>query len=71
MRKAVSVVKSRTAAHETAIREFRLDQGGVRVGQPLRGFRGLLSGTPVWSNGEVPPMQSDEPARDAGPTTGH
>lgn len=42
--KAVSVVKSRTSAHELTIREFRLGPGGVEVGQALTDFEGVLSG---------------------------
>ena len=42
--KAVSVVKSRTRAHELTIREFRLGANGVEVGQALTDFEGVLSG---------------------------
>ena len=42
---------SRTAAapHEDAIREFRIDGGGVRVGEPLSAFKGVLTGTPEYT----------------------
>ena len=30
--------KSRTTAHETSIREFRLGVGGIRIGEPLQGL---------------------------------
>lgn len=49
VRKAVSVVKTRTAAHERTIREFWFDRAGVQVGEPLHGFRGVLGGTPTWT----------------------
>ena len=42
--KAVSVVKSRTSAHELTIREFRLGPDGVEVGQALTDFEGILTG---------------------------
>jgi circadian clock protein KaiC len=42
--KAVSVVKSRTSAHETTIREFRLGRNGVEVGEALADFEGVMSG---------------------------
>jgi circadian clock protein KaiC len=42
--KAVSVVKSRSSAHEQTIREFRLGAGGVQVGEALTDFEGVLSG---------------------------
>ncbi|MDB5396422.1 MAG: circadian clock protein KaiC [Rhodospirillales bacterium] len=42
--KAISVVKSRTSAHEQTIREFRLTNDGLEVGEPLTDFEGVLSG---------------------------
>ena len=49
VRKAVSVVKTRTAAHERSIREFWVDDGGLHVGEPLQGFQGVLTGAPAWT----------------------
>jgi circadian clock protein KaiC len=46
--KAISVAKSRTTAHETSIREFRLGPAGVLVGEPLVDFEGILSGAPSY-----------------------
>ncbi len=46
IRKAISIVKKRTGSHETAIRELRLGPSRVQVGEPLTGFRGILSGIP-------------------------
>jgi len=48
VRQAISVVKKRGSRHERTIREFRLDEGGIRVGPPLREFRGILTGVPVY-----------------------
>lgn len=48
VRQAVAVVKSRTAAHERTIREFRLDEMGLHVGQALHDFEGVLSGLPAY-----------------------
>jgi circadian clock protein KaiC len=48
IRQAISVVKRRGGAHERTIREFRLDSGGIRVGEPLRDFHGVLTGVPVY-----------------------
>ena len=62
VRKAVSVVKTRTAAHERSIREFWFDQGGVQVGEPLTGFRGLLGGSPVWTDGAAALLHSTGPS---------
>jgi circadian clock protein KaiC len=52
VRKAISVVKKRTGAHEETIREYRLGAPhGIRIGQPLTGFRGVLTGVPVFDGG--------------------
>ncbi len=48
VRQAISVVKKRGSRHERTIREFRLDDGGIHVGEPLREFRGILTGVPVY-----------------------
>jgi len=46
VRQALSVVKKRRSGHERTIREMRLGQGGVMVGEPLREFEGVLTGVP-------------------------
>lgn len=48
IRRALSVLKKRTGGHEASIREFRIDNGGVRVGPKLEAFRGVLTGTPTY-----------------------
>jgi circadian clock protein KaiC len=45
VKQAISVVKNRSGDHERSIRELRI-KGGVVVGEPLLGFRGVLSGIP-------------------------
>ncbi|HEY0371438.1 MAG TPA: ATPase domain-containing protein [Thermoanaerobaculia bacterium] len=47
IRKAVSVVKKRSGAHEKAIRPFAIGADGLTVGPPLTEFHGVLSGTPL------------------------
>ena len=46
---AISVIKTRTAQHERTIREFRIDREGIRLGDPLRDFQGVLTGVPTFS----------------------
>lgn len=46
VRKAISVLKKRSGPHELTIREFQVTNSGVRVGEPLREFQGVLSGVP-------------------------
>ena len=58
VRRALSVVKKRSGAHEHAIREFRLAQGGLHVGPPLKHFRGIFTGTPTYV-GEAKPLMSN------------
>lgn len=48
VRRALSVLKKRTGPHEDTIREFRIDAQGLRVGEPLHNFRGVLSGVPTF-----------------------
>lgn len=58
VRKAVSMVKSRTADHERTIREVVIGPQGLSVGASLKGVQGVLTGTPiVWST--VPPFAAD------------
>ena len=48
IRSAISVVKSRTSAHERSIRELKLGAGGLRVGAALTDFEGVLGGLPAY-----------------------
>lgn len=48
VRQAISVLKKRTGKHERTIREFRIDRGGISLGQPLVEFHGVLTGVPVY-----------------------
>jgi circadian clock protein KaiC len=46
VRQAISVVKKRGGAHERTIREFRMEGDRITLGDPLRHFRGVLTGVP-------------------------
>jgi circadian clock protein KaiC len=46
IRQALSVIKKRSGPHERAIRELILGEGRISVGEPLKDFRGVLTGTP-------------------------
>lgn len=48
VRQAISVLKKRTGKHERTIREFRINTGGIQLGQPLVEFHGVLTGVPVY-----------------------
>jgi len=47
VRRAISVVKKRTSAHEDTIREYRIDGNGITLGEPLIQFQGVLRGVPT------------------------
>ena len=51
VRQAISVLKKRTGRHERTIREFCIDTGGIRLGDPLNAFHGVLTGVPVYEGG--------------------
>ena len=59
VRKAISVVKKRTGAHEATIREFAVGPERVRVGTPLSQFQGVLTGVPQYRGGSEPLLESD------------
>ncbi len=49
VRHAISVVKKRTGVHEHTIRELELTSSGLRIGEPLREFQGVLTGVPQFT----------------------
>jgi circadian clock protein KaiC len=46
VRRAISVIKKRTSAHEDTIREYRIGETGITLGEPLTNFQGVLRGVP-------------------------
>jgi circadian clock protein KaiC len=62
VRKAISVVKKRTGAHENSIRELMLGPDRIRVGAPLTEFHGVLTGVPRYT-GSPSPLLSDDQSR--------
>jgi circadian clock protein KaiC len=59
VRRAISIIKKRTGAHEPTIREYRIGNNGLTIGAPLVGFQGILSGIPVYVGKNDPLL--DEP----------
>ena len=47
VKKAISMLKKRTGAHEESIRELTFDSKGIHLSEPLLQLRGVLSGVPV------------------------
>ncbi|WP_221400951.1 ATPase domain-containing protein [Parvularcula dongshanensis] len=61
VRRAVSIMKKRTGAHEDTIREFKIGGGGLTLGEPLEHFQGVLRGTPQYHGQDGPLLRQDEP----------
>ncbi|HEX4194334.1 MAG TPA: ATPase domain-containing protein [Stellaceae bacterium] len=49
VRKAISVMKKRVGSHQSSIREFRLSNNGLEVGEPLTAFEGIMTGVPTYT----------------------
>ncbi len=60
VRRAISVVKKRTGAHEDTIREFRIDGRGISLGEPLVKFQGVLRGVPTLVDDGPRLMRADD-----------
>ncbi len=60
IRRALSVLKKRTGRHESFIREFGIDRGGVRVGPVLEQFQGVLTGVPTYSGASTTLLRTRE-----------
>lgn len=54
VRRAISVVKKRTGAHEDTIREFKVGADGLELGPPLTDFQGVLRGVPSFVGDNSP-----------------
>jgi circadian clock protein KaiC len=60
VRRAISVIKKRTGAHEDTIRELTISSGGLSLGEPLKGFHGVLRGVPIYGGALDPPLGEDQ-----------
>jgi circadian clock protein KaiC len=47
LRRVVGVLKKRTSNFQKLLRELEIAADGLKVGEPLAGFRGILSGIPL------------------------
>ena len=59
VRRAMSIVKKRTGAHENSIREYKIGADGIAVGPPLIDFQGVLRGVPTMVGGTEGLMADD------------
>ena len=72
VRRAVSVVKKRSGAHEDTIRELVFSAGRISVGPPLHAFHGVLTGVPTYlgDTQKAEPEGPTHPLRDGEPRDG-
>jgi circadian clock protein KaiC len=54
VRRAISVIKKRSGAHESTIREYEISGRGLTVGEPLDTFQGVLRGVPTYVGQKTP-----------------
>ncbi len=56
VRKAISIIKKRSGAHESTIRELEMTPSGVRIGDALTDFNGVLRGVPQFVGSNAQPF---------------
>ena len=61
VRRAISVIKKRTGRHESTIREYRVSQEGLLLGEPLEAFQGVLRGVPEYAGEPSPLLEGKHP----------
>jgi circadian clock protein KaiC len=52
LRKVIGVLKKRTSDFQRTLREFEITEHGIKIGDPMENLRGILRGTPEWTDGE-------------------
>ena len=50
LQKAIGILKKRMSNFENRLRQFEITGSGIKVGEPLEGLRGILSGNPELIN---------------------
>jgi circadian clock protein KaiC len=61
VKRAISIIKKRTGAHESTIREYRIDGRGLTIGAPLENFHGVLRGVPTYIGAGKPLLEEQAP----------
>jgi circadian clock protein KaiC len=62
VRRAISIIKKRAGSHEDTIREYRITDRGIRIGEPLQQFQGILRGIPTFVGGDGQSLLPDDPS---------
>ena len=60
VRRAISVIKKRSGAHENTIRELKITNRGLAFGDPLINFHGVLRGVPVYQESPSPLLGGEQ-----------
>jgi circadian clock protein KaiC len=58
--RVMAVAKVRDSLHSNELRLFSIDGSGIRIGEMLAGYDGLLGGRPTRSRGASPPGGADD-----------
>ncbi len=53
IRQTISILKKRIGQHERTIRELSFGPDGIRVGEPMKNFAGLLTGVPRYEEASL------------------
>lgn len=48
MLRSIVLLKMRGSPHDSSIRQYTIDETGMRIGEPFRDVVGILAGTPSW-----------------------
>ncbi|TRN78032.1 circadian clock protein KaiC, partial [Pseudomonas syringae] len=46
--------------HESTIREYRISSSGLKIGEPLEAFQGVLRGVPSYMGDKKPLLEDDD-----------
>ncbi|NJK33002.1 MAG: AAA family ATPase [Deltaproteobacteria bacterium] len=64
--RAISMVKNRVGGHENTIRQISIESGGIRLGQPLTQFQGVLTGVPIFTGDSMTLLEQTRAEPDDG-----
>ena len=53
LQRVMAVVKVRASSHSNDLRLFEIDDGGIKIGEKLVGYEGLLGGRPTLRQGSM------------------
>jgi len=58
VKQTISVLKKRSGPHERTLREFKIEDSGLRIGKILHQFQGVLTGTPIFTGTDLTLLKS-------------